>query len=411
MQDFFGQLGKGFLQYWNEIKTADLSYWFWLPGILLAAWLVSFGFRFIMAKNKFPYKTIFTIHRRIAAGAAVTGFIFALLMIYWWATKFYDRHPLAFIHLLCLFLLLLLPIINLLVLRRYYKREALREITSQPKTEIQQITFADTARKSFAILKRWGILVAAGGLLGTAIWGLKSDKNLVSIVIDNSSSMDQALINGKQALTNTFTMLNKNTNIIITSFKNEPAAQKKTVDDVLRINKYGNVSVTQFFENPGDAINAINGISAEGGSPILQNIWENYLFVKQTRDIKQYKNTCLLVITDGIDNLNESIANNPKFLCQSPEFNEIFPSENFHFIDVEGNYEFDSAVIQRIALFDKAVKCGYDIQNGKSLDDYILATEDALKDFKKDWRLPIWMGIIYLIYVLTILFINTGNKL
>jgi cytochrome b561 len=414
MDDFFKGWGDSSREYWAEMKTAPGVYWLYLPMVIFAIWALAILLRIAIKKSKYPFKTVYTIHRRIAISSALLATVFVLLMIYWWSSQYYDTHPVRLVHLFSFFLLLLVPVISLLVLRGYYRKEQLRDIAELAKTSDQQKKIGDATRKGFNKVKLWGLFVVIG-FLGLTLWGFKAEKNLVSILLDNSPSMEEAIRNGKIALGNTFKKLNPGTNVVLTTFTMQKATSLPTYDDILAFSKFNVVTVSNFFESPAAALDALNAVDIEGnvGSPISQGIWENYQFVQHSCPVKDYKNVVLLIITDGIDNISQSLNQSNSFFCQQPPFNELYPAENIRVIDVKDNFEngnsnsnTQSGALGTIRFFEKASKCGYDIQSGKELEDYGQAVEDALKDFKKDWWLIIWVGAIYLVYLLSLIIIT-----
>lgn len=402
-----------FKEYWTEMKAAPGVYWLYLPGVLLAVWILAIVLKLVVRKSKYPFRNIFTIHRRIAIASAILGASLLLVITYFWSSGYYNTRPVRFFHLLSFFLLLLIPIISLLVVRGYYKREHLREIAEHPKTLLQQDKIVDESRKGYNRLKIWGLLVAAG-YLGILFWGFREEKNLISIVLDNSPSMEEPLKNGKTALSNTFKGLSPATNVVITTFTTQDAHPLDSYNEIITSRKFNVVSVNGFFESPEVALASLDAMQLEKsvGSPISQGIWENFQFVKQTCPTKEYKNIVLLLVTDGIDNISESLEKSNVFFCNHPEFNELYPAENIRIIDVGDNFEngningdSHSGALGAIRLFEKANKCGYDIQSGKALEDYSDAVEQALKEFKKDWWFIIWTAALYLLYLLSLVII------
>jgi|GEM_PF-1865581 len=419
MDEILKGWGRSVKEYWTDGRSAAIIDWWYLPAAVLAVWALAILLRLVIRKSKYPFKTIYTVHRRIAIASAILGAGFLFWMISCWGTKYYDTHPVRFIHLLTFLELLVLPVISLLMLRSYYRREKLREIAEHPRTKYQQEKIQDQTRKGFTRLKLWGLFVVAG-YLGLLIWGFKQDKNLISVVVDNSYSMDEAIKNGKIALGNTFKGLGENTDIVLTSFTMKTAKTLDSYEQIVASKKFNVVSVSNFFETPDAALAPLNNIAIETqvGSPIVQMIWENYQFVKRTCPVDEYKKRLLLIVTDGGDNyINASLAKSNNWLCSNSDFDNVFAAENVRIIDVGGAYEkgnmatfVENGPPEVIQLFDKANKCGYDIRNGTELEDYSQAVNDALREFKKDWWFIASTGLIYVLYLLSLLFISPRRQ-
>ncbi|MGB8193115.1 MAG: vWA domain-containing protein [Chitinophagaceae bacterium] len=418
MKEFFQELGNSFKYYLTSAKSAPGLYWLWLPAAIFAIWILALLLRFVLIKSKYPFKTIFTIHKRIAIASAVAAAACILLMIYYWSTLYYETYSVQLIHLLSLFLILIVPVVSALLLRAYYKKERLREITAQPNTFLQQEKIIDRSRKGFTQIKLWS-LFALTGFAGILFWGFKQEKNLVSIVLDNSYSMHEPLANGKIALTNTFRNLNPNTHIVITSFSAQATKAHSSYNDITGSKRFGITSTNSFHENPESAAELIRTLDTVTniGSPITQIIWENYQYVKQSFNPKDYKNVVLIIVTDGVDHINASLAGTGTFLCNEKEFNELYPSEHVLIIDVLDQFENGNIFIglsgqtETIHFFEKGNKCGYEILPGKDLDDYSRAVDQALKEFKRDWSLIFWMIILCALCMLPLIFINPSNNL
>jgi hypothetical protein len=295
--------------------------------------------------------------------------------------------------LIALIISLLIPIFSFINLNKYYSNEGIKEITDQPKTSQQLDATIPLIKKSFDGIKVYYIIPLLGFLF--LLFYLNKGINLISIVFDNSGSMTQT--NAIDALSETFDSLDDNNEIILTtldglSSTNDPEG-KSNMKDLMQVSassriKGGNVIL---FNN---AKEAMGGLSAQlsnncYGSPIVESIWKMWLTVKETKSNQTYKNKLLVVITDGVDNIDTTLESG-KFFFDDTYFAQSFTPENVFVIDYSGGIS--TNFMQR---FTDAGCDIYPAENNK--DDYLNALDNALQSFKNNWSLIFWTIILFFI--------------
>lgn len=161
--------------------------------------------------------------------------------------------------------------------------------------------------KTMLSLKLWYFLIV--GLPFFMIFISTSRTNLVSIVLDNSGSMDSYLPYGinslKTVLAKTpsksqyvFTTLNLTRQDVITD-----STVNQYFNTIINTNNPSSLpTVTEIYSNSQGLINAFSQVGGDaGGSAILQGIWQNYLEARNLANTFSSKK--LIVISDGMDNL------------------------------------------------------------------------------------------------------------
>jgi len=290
--------------------------------------------------------------------------------------------------LLSLFIALLIPLISLFSLRRFFTNEDLKEIASQPKTQNQLEETITHSKKIFKKTKLLYLVLLIGFIF--LLFSLQKGKNLISIVFDNSGSMERK--NAIEALSETFDNLDKNNEIILTTLDGlgeNSSGAKSSLNEILGIDDYnklqgGNVVS---FTDPISAKNGLNQITNQcWGSPICESIWKSFLFIKDVKANNSYNNRLLIIITDGDDNIGNTILIN-KFFFDDETFVSIFPTEKVFLIDYS-----DGKTNPLLQRFSDSGCESYIVTNNKL--DYNEALDSALKSFKNNWYLIYWVIII-----------------
>ncbi|WP_254410984.1 hypothetical protein [Dyadobacter diqingensis] len=392
--------------YWNG--TQWFSFWdFWFPVIL--TFLHILGLTFTLLKlisrgdkpEKINYLTVFIIHRAFIWACCLVAMGWVAYICWYWTSHLYGQNHREFAHLLCLILSLAVALAGYISLRKYYSRETLRAIMPVARTYNEAEQRSTFARKGFGTLKLASLTPFLGFLLLLLL--LKTSRSIIVIFLDNSPSMELGLALGQQALSKTFSELPANTEIVLASFpakiSGKPAVN---VDDILRKEKTSGLLVSsQEFANPVDADGYLRGITIGDGSPITEAIWDLFLTLKASRDQTVYDNRKLLIVTDGGDAYTSETANrSKKFLCSKPSFEEFFNSIDVHMISINNDAG---------RFFEDARNCGYDIQDGNSLDSYTAAVDDALGTLTRDWNFIWWMLILLGIFGVSCLIIYPAS--
>jgi hypothetical protein len=372
------------------IKAAEINsfeFWIYPIGTLVFIWLLTLIGLKILSKGK-KLKTVFIIHNFWICNSILIGTIIIGLICYRWSINYFSYRPIQLSLLLSLFIALLIPLISLFSLRRFFTNEDLKEIASQPKTQNQLEETITHSKKIFKKTKLLYLVLLIGFIF--LLFSLQKGKNLISIVFDNSGSMERK--NAIEALSETFDNLDKNNEIILTTLDGlgeNSSGAKSSLNEILGIDDYnklqgGNVVS---FTDPISAKNGLNQITNQcWGSPICESIWKSFLFIKDVKANNSYNNRLLIIITDGDDNIGNTILIN-KFFFDDETFVSIFPTEKVFLIDYS-----DGKTNPLLQRFSDSGCESYIVTNNKL--DYNEALDSALKSFKNNWYLIYWVIII-----------------
>lgn len=152
-----------------------------------------------------------------------------------------------------------------------------------------------------------------------------TSKHLISIVLDNSGSMDENLKQCTRALEIALLPTQKHADYVFTTidYTKDNTILDKSVDDAKKDNKTLSQFVSQYFDDfvnqktsrrlatntvvYNDALSLFNSFSQMGiakeGSPVYEGIWQNYLMSRELSRGSTYVSKKMIVITDGADNL------------------------------------------------------------------------------------------------------------
>lgn len=399
MDEFF----KSFGSYYRNAQFDTFSFWAFPVGSVLLIWiLTTVGLKFFTKRKKL--KTVFVINRAWIASSLIVAGVIIGLICFWWTKNYFSDHPLQLSLLISLFVSMLIAIIKLIRLRGYYTQENVKQITDQPKTPSQLDTTITFLKREFRKNKLFFLIPAFGFLM--LLFVLNKGSNLISIVLDNTPSQNLSFNDAKSALSQTISQLDDNNQIIVTSFSDNKST-KASFEEVVKTNNYSpSTDISASFTSKTDANNYISSIALSngtGGSPIQEVVWQNYLFTKQSVGSSTFKNKILLIITDGVENSAVLTAN--KFFCSSQDYTNFYPPENTYIIDYFNEMEPNDAK-QNALFMQNARNCGYDVQEGKTKDDYSFALNLALTGFQNNWYLIYWTIAILLIMTIIGLIIN-----
>jgi hypothetical protein len=397
MNNFF----KSFITYSKEAQFDSISFWAFPIGALLLIWLLTtVGLKIFTKRDKL--KTVFVINRAWMVSSLIISGMLIGFICYWWSQNFFVNHPYQLSLLISLFISMLIPILTLINLRSYYTRDGIKEIVDQPKTAHQLESTIVTTKHAFIKNKYYYIIPYLGFLL--LLLYLYKGNNLISLVYDNSESMTQT--SAVDALSETFENLDDNNEITLTTLEGlsslDDPAGKASMGDLLLIKKSSALKAGNVvsFNNPQDAKNGLTQASNPCyGSPICESIWKTFLYLNETKQNQSYKNKLLVIITDGLDKMDETL-NTGKFFFDDEAFSEFFTPENTFVIDYSGGTS--SALMQR---FQNA---GCDIypaeDNNKQA--YLDALDNALQSFKNNWYLIYWTIVIVALFTIIGLLIS-----
>lgn len=390
MNSFF----KSFGTYCKEAQFDSVSFWAIPLCTLVFIWLATTVGLKIFSKRK-KLKTVFIVNRAWIISSLLAAFIIISLICYWWSANYFAQHPYQLSLLIALTISMLIPILSIINIRSYYSPEGIKEITDQPKTAHQLDDIITLTKKAFIANKIYFIIPLFGFLF--LLFYFNKGTNLISFVYDNSGSMTQT--NAVDALSETFDKLEENNEITLTTLEGFTSPDdpngKPSIKDLMLISKSsalkaGNVSA---FNNPQEAKGGLSqALNPCFGSPISESIWKTWLFIKETKPNITYKNKLLVIITDGGDNIDESLKTG-KFFFDDESFAEYFPPENVFVIDYS-----EGATTNFIQRYTSAGCDIYPAENNKQ--DYLDALDNALQSFKNNWFLIYWTVLTFSIFTL-----------
>jgi len=383
---------QSFGQYYLNAKDSWV-YCILIPvATLLLIWLLTI--LKIFKRNEL--KTIFQIHRALIISSLIVAMVLVAIICYFWSKNIFAENKAELALLISLAVAFVVPIVSFVMLRNYWNKHNVNDIVSQPISAVQASNNIPIINKAFNRTKLFYLLPLIGFLF--LLFSFNGGKNLISIVFDNSPSMD--LNAATNALSQTFNRLNENNEIIFTNLNNKvsDAEGGKYFKDILAIKQSKKIKVgsNYAYNTPEEANqNFQSTILAAEGSPICEVIWKMWLFTKETKANNDYKNKLLIVITDGDENwidINDLRQNN-KFFYEDAEFAEYYTPENTHIVD----YSKDGNGIV-IKMFEENGAAIYPAVT--NVDDYLSALDEALSSFQKNFYLIAWTIAICVIFTL-----------
>lgn len=393
-------LVKGFGIYWKEAQFDTVLFWAIPICTLIFIWAATtVGLKIFRKRNKL--KTVFIVNRAWIISSLITAFIIIAIICVFWSQNYFGKNPIQLSLLFSLTITMVIPILAFISLRSYYSSEEIKEITQQPKTAHQLDEVITFTKKVFVANKIYYIIPLFGFLF--LLFYFNKGINIISFIYDNSGSMVHT--NAVDALEETLYKLEENNEITLTTLEGFESPDdpdgKSSINDLLLISKSsalkaGNVSV---FNNPLEAIGGLSQVSNPCfGSPISEAIWKTWLFIKESKSNQIYNNRLLVIITDGGDNIDDSLQSG-KFLFDDEDFANYFPPENTFIIDYSQGGS--SAFMQR------CISAGCDVYPAEdNKQDYLDAFDNALQSFKKNWFLIYWTIIIFSLFAIIALLIQ-----
>lgn len=383
---------KDFFQnFWQYSREANILWSVLTPIITLAAlWLLAFiGLK--LFANSGRLRTVFMIHKAMIVSSLLVAMVLVAIICFCWTKNITAESHLELAFIISLIFAFIVPIVSLILLRGYWEKTKVNEIINQPVSSVQAQNNIPFINKAFNKTKIWYFLPFIGFLF--LLFSMNSGKNIISIVYDNSISMNGS--NAISALTQTFGKLDINNEIIFTNLNNRSSdlsTCKTNIKDILAIKQSNKIKVGSCipYNTPEEAkLNFQSTLSDAEGSPICEVTRKMWLFTKENNIANNdYKNKLLIIITDGDDLLvKEDLQQNNKFLFDDTEFAEFYAPEDTHIVDysTDGN----SLVIEKFrdhgAIVYPAVT---------SVDDYLAALDDALLSFQKNIYLIVWTIVI-----------------
>jgi len=370
---------------------------------LIFIWaLTTVGVKIFAKRGKL--KTVFVINRAWIVSSLIMACILIVAICFGWLSDFFAQRPWQLSLLISLTLAMLIPTVSLIRLRKYYSPEEIKVITDQPKTEHQLNLTVGLTKKAFAENKLYFLIpLSAFSLLFLHSYNFST--NLITLVYDNSPSMEATT--ALDALSETFSNLEPNNEIVLTTLEGYSEADSEVVKtnlkDIMQAGKSSDLkggSVVLFL-NPEEAKNGLNKNSKSIASPICEAIWKTYLAVQETKANQTYRKKVLIIITDGKDYIDPSLASG-KFLFDDEKFFEFYLPENTFVIDYSSPNEARASFLQRCKKADCNV---YTAENGDK-QAYLDALDNALQSLKRNWFLIYWTASIFSLLAIIALMIH-----
>jgi len=390
MSDFVNSFGT----YCKEAQIDSVLFWTIPLCTLIFIWLATTIGLKIFSKRK-NLKTVFVANRAWIISSLIAALVIIASICYLWSANHFAQHPYQLSLLIALTVSMLIPVLSIINIRSYYSQIGIKEFVGQPKTEHQLDEVITFTKKAFAKNKMYFIIPLFGFLF--LLFYFNKGTNLISFIFDNSGSMVNT--NAVDALSETFDKLEENNEITLTTLDgftslNDPAGAP-SIDELMLISsssalKAGNVSA---FRSPQEAKGSLSQtLNPCFGSPISESIWKTWLFIKETKSNLAYKNKLLVVISDGKDNISESLRSG-KFFFDDEQFAEFFPPDNVFIID----YSDGASTI----FMQRCSSAGCDIYPAENIkQEYLNALDNALQSFKNNWFLIYWTVLIFLIFTI-----------
>jgi hypothetical protein len=388
---------KSFGNYWKEAPFDTFLFWLIPIGTIVSIWLLTtIGLKIFGRRKKL--KTVFLANKAWVISSLIAATVLIAITCYCWSQNVFAQQPYHVALFISLAIALLIPIIAFVNLRRYYNSENMKEIIDQPKTTQQLDTRIPLIKRAFERIKFYYFFPLLGFLF--LLFYLNKGVNLISVVFDNSGSMETT--NAVGALSETFETLEENNEIVLTTLDGLSTADdpglKQTIADLMLATQSQQLKagIVRLFNTPVEAQNSLHDVFNSGrtvyGSPISESIWKTWLTIKESKTNQEYRNRLLIIITDGMDNIEASLAPG-KFFFDNADFSEYFVPENTFVIDYSGG--------QTNNFLQRCMDAGCDIypaENSKT--DYLNALDNALQSFKNNWFLIYWLVLISSVFAI-----------
>ncbi|MEM7101691.1 MAG: hypothetical protein AAF502_01095 [Bacteroidota bacterium] len=410
-QQFFNGLFPAFGSYARDaFATLLLSEWIFVILPVVISWvLVTVYLKF--RKSKETVGRVTEIHLAWVLVGALVSLGFLGYFVFRWGTGYYKETTAEFWHLMSFLVSMIVLLVSFARLSGQFDREKIHNLIRQPLTTRQRKRRVLAMRQLFGRLKLALLLIPLGFVI---IPLLKAPNNLVSIVIDNTASMNQPLEHGKEALTTTIEELDDKTDILLTYFPDDIERDNydSDINDIMSASRSSQLAgVSAFYQDKDAAIEGVQNIELlklqTNFSPLFEVIRHNWLRteeeVSQQDGVINYKAIVSVIVTDGQENIvRDSLNGTRQMFCDDSTYSTDFFDQVF-FIDI---FRSDLGTSVNSVLFDNIDDCEYEILAGSDLSSYEQSLEDILGDFGRDWHFIAWLVIIYLLMALIITIIR-----
>jgi len=377
MEDYIVSLFEAMSSYFS--MASNSTQWWLVPVTIVLLWLlITISTKFIGDHKVFTRE--FKIHTfSIVVGVCVELSLIGYFLYSWISTEKYQTDHEKLVHLLCILSCIVVQVMSYKKLANGLQKERLKQNVRHPVTEMDSRRKRKIVTQQFKKMKLWSILPILGFLV--LLLPIKRDKNLVSFLLDNSSSMDVHLNNGKQILEKAFKNLDSDTDIVLSWFsENNP---RTDFQKLIRSKDQSQLDgIHQYFTNNESAIQSLNSIEFTETTPLYESIWSNYLYTKALVQNKDYTNKIFVMVTDGEDSYFQQESHS--FLCAVADFNDFY-KDYINIINLQG---LDNT------FFEKAEDCNYIVYEGMDLDSYSTAIQEILVGVTKDYYFPAWLCIL-----------------
>ncbi|MDR2774069.1 MAG: hypothetical protein LBC19_04885 [Tannerella sp.] len=389
---------KNFGIYWKAAPFDTFLFWMIPAGTIFAIWLLTTVGMKIFGKRKI-LKTAFLVNKAWVIGSLTVAMMLIAIIGYYWSQNIFAKEPYQMALFISLALSFAVPLIAFVNLRKYYSSENMNEIIDQPKTMHEFETRIPLIKKAFDRIKLYYFLPVLGFLF--LLFSLSKGTNLISIVFDNSGNMETS--NAMNALSETFETLEDNNEIILTTLEGlssaDDAALKQSIAELMLVSQSQRLKagLVHLFNTPVEAQSSLHTIFNSGqtvyGSPISESIWKTWLTVKESKANQEYRNRLLIIITDGLDNIDASLTSG-NFFFDNNDFSAYFAPENTFVIDYSGG--------KTNNFLQRCMNAGCDIYPaGNSKEVYLDALDNVLQSFKNNSFLIYWLVLIVCAFTVT----------
>lgn len=405
----------------RDISEADFTSWkFWIIPIItiilvIVLFLILIKLQWSRSKSSEPDRIISRIYFEWILSLGLVG-LSLIVIASPYLQKLWDDFfegdkswqlgiLLSFLIVMILFIIRIFKYSRLIKNSQLVKVSKLQDLISIPITNKSLKNSIIEIKKTFN-KRKWYILIPAiGYILYPFYYYYNKERNIICIVFDNSSSMSGQ--NAILALDQIFDKLENNNEIIFTTLdgympNDMPPVVKTNMEQIMIVQKSSELKAgkVMHFLNPISAKAGLSQIGTSNGSPICESIWKTYLYFKENYSENTYDKNVLIVITDGMDNISESITTG-KFFFDDPQFAARFSPNDVFIIDYAQ---------QSSPLTQRFLQAGCIVHSADtSITGYLSSLEDSLQEFHNTSYLIWWMLIIYILAFLSIIIINPST--
>ncbi|MFA0960222.1 hypothetical protein AB9P05_00290 [Roseivirga sp. BDSF3-8] len=398
MMEYLSDLSDAIASYFRHFVQSNFQALWVVLAALAGIYLLTVLLSRIGSPER-PYTREHHIRRSsLIASVTVIGLLIAIFSYLWADTDFYVRQPVHFTHWLALVVCMVITIIVLAGMRTRYYRGRISSLVTPAFTPGEGRRFGRNARSLFQKSKLWIIAPAAGFLL--LLFALHKPDYLVAVLIDNSTSMETNIENGKLALGETITDLDDNTDVIIswftdssgTSVPKTTAAQIQAVSDARQLN-----GRHAFFEDHNQAIQYLESIELTAKTPLYETIQSQFLFAQNQTMNREYSRRILIIVTDGAESYMDT-REVENMLCADESFDLFW--DDIGIMNLGGDLNWD--------FFDMAMNvCNYYVeQDATYLSSYQSGVQEMIREILKKWYFPVFLAITYIVWAVVCLLIR-----